>query len=1135
MSRQAIYAIIFCQSLTIAFGSESAAQHKLLNEITIELKRDRVDLLELLQEIELTSDFSFAYTEKELSDKQINISAGEWNMSNLMNAISSQARISVRRVNEFISIKSITADKALPNVQEKIVQSTVSGIITDSDSGEPLIGATVQVKGTSTGSVTDLEGRFSLSIPESAEELIFSYIGYVSRTVTIGSQTTFNISLSLDVSALNEVVVVGYGSREKINLTGSITSIKGDLINARPITQTSQALQGLAPGVFVNTNSGEPGNDNASIVIRGIGTLNNSDPLVLIDGIEGPINSVNPIDIESVNVLKDAASASIYGTRAANGVILITTKRGTKGAPVVSYDFYTGITTPTVLPDMVYDNETYLTAYRDAAAYSDKANIVTDELIAEYADLPSTDYIDTYIGSGSMTSHNLSVSGGSDRVRYRLSTGYLDQGSYLEGDYYLKRLSNRLTLDVDVSDKVRAGTVLSYVNADNRLTSKQDNNNDLLLTNPNAFDAFANKGSFLYTTILMNDPQVSPLDEFGRYGGLESGTGNSQRHNPLATMENEWIDLDENDFLGNAFIEYEPIQNLKFRYVTGINYQQDNFQETRLEYTQWNRFGDQTAVRNPGSLLRSRTSSTFNFTNWLQASYDKSFGNHNFSMMVGLNSETSQIRSLASYETGFGSTSLVKFGDAPTNDIQNYNGQWSLASSFGRLNYNFDRKYLLEFNFRRDGSSRFGENSRWANFPGLSAGYVVSNEDFWKSSAVSLLKLRASVGRLGVQSSNYFPFASEFVLGADYNGNSGGVLAKLGNPNLQWEETTTIDFGLDVGFFDDRLSLEMDYFVKESDQILTDLANPLVVGVDSDITVNAATIENKGWEMALNFSNNYGDWFVSAGVNLTNVKNEVKSINPELTDGTDKFAFDGVSNIWWIRGESLNAMYGHTFGGIFQADEFDTNGDLISGVDYSWIGTPRPGDIKYTDQNGDQVIDETDRVVIGNRNPEWMYGFNLNIRHKKGFDLSAMFQGIGAADVFINRYTGNFGHAGLRSYYLDGYTDENPSTTVPRLWVDRNGFNGKTINGNGEQAQNSFWVQDRSYLRLKNIALGYTLPTSLLENLPFSSVRIYISGQNLLTITDLEELDPERADDEQHFTAVMPQAKSLLAGINITF
>ena len=1001
---------------------------------------------------------------------------------------------------------------------------TITGIITEASSGDPLIGVSVLVKGTTTGTVTDIDGQYEISVAPQDSILSFSYIGYQKEEVNINGSDQVDIRLVESASSLDEVIVVGYGVQQKANLTGSVARIDNQDIANRPVTQASQALHGLAPGVFINTDSGEPGNDQSNIIIRGVGTLNNSNPLILVDGIEAPINSVNPNDIESINVLKDAASASIYGSRAANGVILITTKRGNYDEKTtINYDGYVGVSNPTVLPDMVWDNRLYMELYREGAINSNRSFGFDDSDVERYAAIPGTDWMEELTRENApITSHNLSFSGGTNKLSYYFSAGYLYQESFLDDNTQYNRYSIRLNLDSKLTDKLTFGTSLSYFNEDGRLTAKDQTGR-----------SFANKGSLVFSGAMIQHPMTPVFDQFGRYGSIEAALG-IERNRPSGqgVADNETIDLRANDFLGNAFLEFEPTKGLKFRATVGVNYQDEILEDIKKEYVTYDPVTGEpwtngNGTRNRGSIIRLFNQNTINVTSWLQGTYERSFGGHNLKLLGGFNTESSDIKRTDVDEREFGTASLVSIGNGTLINTNGLNGEWFLASFFGRLNYDFNEKYLLEFNLRRDGSSRFGANNRWATFPAISAGWIVSRESFWKLDAINYLKIRGSWGKLGNQSSNLYPFASQVGLGEDYTGNSGAALTRLGNPDLRWEETTTTDIGLDIGLWEGRINIEADYFIKETEDILTDLDNPLTSGIAASTTVNAASMENKGWEAAVSYKDNFGKVRFNIGFNVTNVKNEVTAINPALADDDDKIRLSTSDNVWIIRGEPINTIYGHQVEGIFQSQA-----EIDGAPDHSFIGTPGPGDFRYTDTDGDGVITENDQVVIGNRQPEWLYGANLRVEYG-GFDFSALLQGIGKSNVWIARMYGPFPFAGIRSYWEDRWTPDNPQNEIPRLWIDRQGFNGRSIATSDRQ--NSFWVQDRAYLRLKNIQLGYTLPKSVTENSFIENLRVYINGQNVWTDTDLLDIDPERFSTESHATNVLPQNKIWSFGVNATF
>lgn len=1091
----------------------------------VTIKVQDASLVEIFQEIEQQTDFVFMYGERVVQHRaSYALNYKKAALKTVLEDLAQQASMKLNLVDQTIVVK--LKPKPVPNqIIVEVPLSVISGKVTEASSGKPLVGATIKVKGSNVGTFTDEQGAYQLEVPSKAEVLEISFLGYETMEIMINGRTQIDVNLTVNYSDLDEVVVIGYGTQKKINLTGAVALIDGEQFESRPITQTSQALHGLSPGVFINTNSGEPGNDQASIIIRGIGTLNNSNPLILIDGIEAPINSVNPNDIESINVLKDAASASIYGSRAANGVILITTKNGSfNQKTTISYNGYAGVSNPTVLPDIVWDNRDYMELYREAAINSGRNFGFDDEDIARYDALPSTNWMEQMTRKNApITSHNLSFQGGTDRVSYYFSNGFLYQQGFLAGENEYARFSSRLNLRAKLTDQLRFGTSIAYFNENGFLTPKDGTGR-----------SFSDKGSLIFSGAMIQHP-VSPVyDQFGRYGSLEADLG-IERNRPSGqgVADNETVGLQGNDLLGNAYLEYEPINNLVFRGTVGINYQDEAITDIKKEYITYDPVTGEpwtngNGTRNRGSILVSNNDKSINVTTWLQGSYNFELGKHGFGVLAGFNREKADLSTVRVDERQFGTKDVISLGQGT--EIRTAGGlsEWGLVSFFGRVNYDYADRYLLEFNLRRDASSRFGANNRWATFPAFSGGWVLSNEDFWTLKAISFMKLRASWGKLGNQSTNLYPFASQVGLGQDYNTTSGAALVRLGNPDLRWEETTTTDIGLEIGLFDGRIRLEADYFLKQTEDILTDLPNPLTSGISASTTVNAASMENEGWEGLLKYRDDFGPVRLEIGLNVTHVKNVVTAINPDLADEEDRVRLNRSDNVWIIRGEPIYSIFGHQVAGIFQTEE-----EIAAAPDHSFIGNPAPGDFRYTDTDGDGAITAADQVVIGNRQPEWLYGANFRVEFK-GLSFSGLVQGIGPADIYTARMYGPFPFAGVRTFWLDNrWTPENPSETVPRVWVDRRGYNGVSIETGDKQ--NSFWVQNRAYLRLKNVQLAYTFPQTLLERLPFSDLSIYLNGQNLWTMTDLLDLDPERFSRESHATNVVPQSKIVSVGLNATF
>jgi len=1107
-----------------------------LKEIEIEHNQKAKYLLQIFEEVEQQTDFRFFFDKKVSSiTSTIDIEEGKINLFELLTIASRDANVKFHRENKSIWVKA-------NETREKFVfYRPIRGKVVDED-GNPLPGASVVEKGTFNGTSTDFDGNYTINVSEDNAVLVFSYVGYVSKEIRISDQPTLDVILETSSTQLGDVVVVGYGTLKKVNLTGAVATIGTEEINNRPVTQPSQILQGLAPGVFVNTNSGEPGNDQANITIRGIGTLGNTSPLVLIDGIEAPINSVNPQDIESISVLKDAASAAIYGTRGANGVILITTKTGSFDKPIeIVYDGYFGITNPTVIPELVWDNQTYLELYREAAINSGLPVNYTDEDITRYASLPSTDWMEVVIEDDApITNHNISFTGGSSNTNYYFSSGFLYQQGYLIDKSRYNRISNRLNLNTKLTNKLTFGSNVYYFREFGTLEPKENNGAFREGRGP---ESFGSKGGVVWSGGFINHPIAPVFDALGRYGSIEQDLGiERNRPNPVGVADNEEVELDANDLLAKLSLVYEPIEDLSFTGILGINYQSDIVTTTQKEYGTFDPvtlepWTNGNGIRNLGNVAYRDLITTYNLTTWLQADYKLTSNKNELDFLVGYNYENQNNTNQRILEQQFASSDVVEIGQGQLVESSQQILQTKLASVFGRFSYNYDKKYLVEANFRGDASSRFGANNRWGFFPAFSGGWVLTNESFWsEDSFIGFLKVRGSWGIIGNQSTNAYPFISQVSLNSAFNGEGGAALTRLGNPDLQWEETETTNLGLESRFFKGRLSLEADYFIKKTDNILTEQANPLTSGIVNTTTVNAASIENKGLEINASYNNSFGYFSFGISGNVTYVENEVTAINSELADENDRIEVGSQfgSNAYIIRGFPMNVILGHEQNGIFQQDDFNEDGSLKAGIpDHSFIGNPIPGGFRYTDQNGDGLIDEADQVVIGDRQPKWFYGASLTLGYR-GLQLSALIQGIGKSDAWINRSMGPFPFAGLRHHWAENrWTPENPSNEHPAVWVDRSGYNGEAVQRGGKVID--YWVVDRSYLRLKNIRIAYDLPDHVLNRLPFKSLQIYVNGQNLWTLTDLKDIDPERPDFSNNADAALPQSKIVLLGLNAKF
>jgi len=997
-------------------------------------------------------------------------------------------------------------------------QMTISGTVTD-NSSEPLIGVNILVKGNNTGTITDIDGSYELAASK-GDVLVFSYTGYASTEITVDNASTLDVTMQEDAALLDEVVVVGYSTQKKANLTGSVATVSAAELEARPITNASQSLQGQVSGVWVNQGSGEPGQDGATINIRGIGTLNNANPLILVDGIEAPFGNIDPNDIESVTVLKDAASASIYGSRAANGVVLVTTKRGKPNQkPTFSYSGYAGSTDVTSTPGYVWNSQQFMNLRNEADANSGNPGLYPADVVSQYGSGPNTNWFDEILKKGSLQQHNLSISGGSENTNFNISLGYLDQQGIVQNAGGSKRYNARLNLDTKVTDQFKIGGSF-YI-------SRQESD----------LDNITQDGGVLARATRLG-PNFPAYDDQGRLADRDRTINSIELSTPNILAEVQALNrvLRDNNFLGSFYGEYEVIPNLKIRGTVAANNttNDDQFFNRRFETFDW-RTGDLGLVWLENRNLTNYYDETLNITSWLQATYEKSFGNHNFKFLGGANQESSKTRFFQAARTELPSNSLaaISTGNPETSTNNGGASEWALRSFFGRVNYDFDNKYLFEANIRRDGSSRFGANNRWGVFPSFSVGWVVSEEDFFnKDGFIDFFKIRASWGRLGNQNlgevdgrPNNYPFASSISFSPAYT--FGGAIygaaaqTSLGNPDIKWETTTQTDIGVNLSMLNGRWEVEADYFVRDATDILFDQSNPGVTGVRTPTTVNIAAVQNRGWEFRTNYKHILGKGAaISLGFNVTHVVSEVKSIDPMLAGEADR-VFDGDFIIQ--RGSPINALYGLRAISIFQ-----NQAEIDGAPDQSQFATPQPGDLRYEDFNGDGLITTDDRQVLGQDNPTLLYGINLGFE-MGGFDVRALFQGIGDAQVFERgRIFAPFANSGgVSTIWEDRWTPENPEATLPRITIGQGGVN--------HNVAHSWFISDRSYFRLKNLQIGYNLPSKLFADNFVQSARVFVNGTNLLTFTDYVGFDPERAPRSTNAFASYPQLKILTGGVNIKF
>ena len=958
----------------------------------------------------------------------------------------------------------------------------ISGLVTDV-SGEPLIGVSVLVKETQDGTITDIDGNFTINA-KVGQTLKFSYVGYTTKDLKLTSTGKLNVVLEEDTKRLEEVVVVGYGTQKKVNLTGAVSTITAeDLIN-KPVMTTSQALAGLAPGLSVLTNSGNPG-AGASIRIRGTGTFSSAGnaPLVLIDGLSGDVDDVDPSDIQSISFLKDAASASIYGNRAANGVILIETKKGSEGKTKITYNNSFGWQKVTEMPDFL-DSWEYAEYYNMAMRNMGRADAYSAEDIKKFKDGSDPDnYANVNhlkwlmeSGSGFQHQHNLSVQGGNNKTSYNFSVGYRNQ----EG-MTAKTNNERMTALLSLKSEIAKGLTMNI--------------------NLNAYNNKYNSPNGIGTII-----GYSVREPFYIPGQKSDGSfGYQDNYSPEARLNSEsFVQNISRNVRGTAQLTWNtPVKGLSLIGKAGAsNYTAFNKSYNAIVYF------DDSKSEGPQNLSVYSYNNTYT-TFEAMATYERQIKDHAFKVLAGTSVEQSTNKNLEGYRNTFPNNYLYELssGDASTATNSSGLSEYALLSYFGRINYSFKDRYLLEGNVRYDGSSRFAKNNRWGFFPSFSAGWRISEEEFWKESKIGQafdnLKLRASYGVLGNQNIGTYPYQQTYSLGHNYvfggTLQSGAYLPSYNNPDITWEKTAITDIGLDFTLLNGALSGSIDYFYKYTSDILSSVEVTGIMGRSVGQS-NVGAVSNKGIELMLTYNGKIGkDFRFSVSPNFTWVKNAVE----ELANG----ATEEINNNR-IVGQPLGIIYGYETDGLFvdQAEIDNAPEQLVS------KSSLKPGYVKYKDISGpngkpDGKVDATyDRKVLGTTTPKFYYGLNFNASYK-GFDFSALLQGVGGHDRLIGSY---MAYAFYNGGYIQRWQADNCWTTEnPNKWAEYPRI--ETLNMNHPSLQVSdYWLRNASFLRIKNVQIGYTLPKSLVKKFGMEQVRVYLSGQNLYNFTSFYQgWDPE--------------------------
>ncbi|HEY2350588.1 MAG TPA: TonB-dependent receptor, partial [Puia sp.] len=975
---------------------------------------------------------------------------------------------------------------------------------------------------------SDSSGNFSLDAPSNAV-LIITFSGYSQVEIPVNGRQNVDIVMNQIPKALNEVVVFGYQTHKRGDVTGAISIIDVSGVSRQPVGFVEQGLQGKAAGVRVTQSSGQPG-DGMAVRIRGVGTINNNDPLYIIDGVptkEG-INFLSSDDIASITVLKDAASASIYGARSSNGVVLITTRGGKAGKPLLGYQGYYGVQTHGTLTKMCNTPE-YVQLYNEAVA-NDNADITNPILkrlaIPDSLAMANTDWLGAIFQTAPIQNHVVSVSGGNGKTTYMVSANYFDQKGIIINSWY-QRFSIRSKINIDFNDKFSISNDLNISYSDKNSVGSSG-------------DGYGGNGGSVVRYALFRTPAIPIYNPDGSYTDLPDYPGFfGDGYNPVALAAKTDNKTNESRILGNLGAEYKFTKALSFKTYVGLDgliSQGKRFDEN---------YGTNLRVNNPNVLTINNTSNaSFIWNNTLR--FNQTFNEkHNLSVLLGSeyidNNAIVQVSSEHKFPNQDPSFRYFGNGDPTTDHVTENQQQWALFSLFGNISYNYDNRYLLSFNYRRDGSSRFGADNRYANFLSGSAGWNIAGEKWFQEMApvFSKLKLRASYGQLGNQDIGNYPWASivspnyDYVFGSPQTQVLGYAVSGRGNTNVKWESSTQADAGIDIGIWNERLTMSVDYYIKKTTDMLIPVPLPAIGGSASAPYENAGSVQNQGLEIDIAYHNNIGVVKYDLSGNFATLKNNVLSLSNSTPIPGGRID-NGVYATLTTVGQPIGSFYALQMEGIFQnaADIFK------HAYQGSYI---KPGDVKFKDQNGDGMIDDKDRVFLGSAIPKYTYGFTADVSYSN-FDLSVFFQGDVGNKLYlqVNKDIEGFYRPFnlTQRVYDERWHGEGTSNTMPRVsWL------GSTNN----IIPSSRFVEDASYLRLKNIQIGYTFPKKLFGNSGIKGLRIYITAQNLLTFTKYTGLDPEmhisdNVNREQNVSDVAagidwgtyPSAKSYVLGLNVS-
>jgi TonB-linked SusC/RagA family outer membrane protein len=1148
---------IFLMTFLITFVlANSKGQGILERKVSVNVKNQEIK--SILKEIELQASLQFTYRAKLVNaSRKVSLNAIDVTIGEILEMLfSPSVGYSVINEEEEILLSPFLTNKPIENSQPTTaVLYTVSGIVKDGETGMGLPGANIMEKGTSNGVVTDSDGKYVINVSDNNSVLIFSFVGFATQEVAVNSRAIIDISLSVDIESLSEIVVIGYGTQERKDVSSSISSVKGQDIQAMAVTGLDQAMQGKMAGVNISSNDATPGG-STKVTVRGIGSLNNTDPLYVIDGVmsrQGLTNIV-PTDIESIDVLKDASATAIYGLQGAAGVVIVTTKRGKGGKPRLTFDAYSGVSRVNrkiklLSPEQyaAYNTELFnnTNAWRTSTGRTDLL-----PLNPEWTNpSPSgTDWQDEVFRSARMDDYQLGLSGGNDKSNYSISLGYRNHEGVVPRSEY-KRYNTRINIDHRAMEFLKVGASFSYTF--NRTRGVDTNN--------------LGGGVIQYTMTYSPLLPVYQPGYPGQYSTIPSESLNPDNKywyafvaNPFSVFDYSDKKNDATNLYASMYAEVKLPLGVTYKSQFGLyTYDGDSYSWTRRIDTPWDPNGANRGRVQNGLSVGNWGGYGYNWDNTLN--YEKQIGEHNINLTTGVVAqlEHSNAGSTIS-QSNFVSEDVRQLGFGDPNSTvatQARESEVTLVGVLGRLLYSYRDKYLLTANMRRDQSSRFASSLNTAVFPSASVAWRMSEESFMAFTPfISDLKLRAGWGKIGNQNGiSAYPTFNLLNSGSDYTIDgqlvSGVAVSALGNKIITWEETKTSNIGLDVSVFDGTITLTADYYIKDNDKILYNVPIGATGGVGiypsfvPPPAQNAARIKNSGLEFFISYRKQIKNFSLSVSGNGTFNKNEILSL------GGNKFILppnivnqigDYVSR--FQVGQSIGAFYGYQVEGIFQNQaEVDAANEKAKQLDPNIFYQEQftaPGDYKYKDVNNDGRINEADRTFIGNPNPKFTYGFSFNASYKN-LDLTAFFQGVAGVDVFnalAFRTEGSYGQVFNRTQrsFEERWTGEGTSNTYPRIIYD---------DPNNNTRVSSRYVDNGAYMRLRNLQIGYSIPKSLLSKLRLERLRFYVAGQNLLTFTKYNGLDPESGVGQREGNSntnydlnidrgQYPQSRTIMIGLN---